>query len=103
MWQVGLTCIVAGMALWAILAGGLARSMPASWLWPERMAARSLRMPMWEAGQRLMRAGDAPAFAGVLAGNRLAIANRETLEACRKKVAKAEKTVRCMIDVGTGE
>ncbi len=101
--RVGLACIVAGMVLWAILAGPLARSMPASWLLPERMAARSLRMPMWDAGQRLMRAGDASAFAGVLAGNRLAVANQETLKACRKQAARAEKTVRCTIGVGAGE
>ena len=103
LWQVGLAGIAAGMVLWATVAGGFARAMPASWLWPERMAARSLRMPMWEGGQRLMRAGDAQAFAGVLAGNRLAIANRETLEACRKQAAKAGKPVRCAIEVGTGE
>jgi len=102
LWQVGLAGLAAGMVLWAILAGGLARALPASWLLPERMAARSLRMPMWEGGQRLMRAGNAPAFAGVLAGNRLVVANREILEACRKQAAKTEKAVRCTIEIGTG-
>jgi len=67
------------------------------------MAARSLRMPMWEGGQRLMHAGDAQAFAGVLAGNRLATANREALEVCRKQAAKAKEAVRCTIKVGMGE
>ena len=43
----------------AIVAGPLVRLMPSSWLWPERMAARSLRMPMWEGGQRMM--GSVPA------------------------------------------
>lgn len=103
LWRVGLACIVAGMVLWAIVAGPVARSMPTNWLLPERMAARSLRMPMWEAGQRLMRAGNAQAYAGVLAGNRLMVANRKTLRACRRQAAKAEKTVRCTIEVGVGE
>lgn len=103
LWQVGLAGIAAGMVLWAILAGPFARAMPASWLLPERMAARSLRMPMWAGGQRLMRAGDAQAFAGVLAGSRLAIANRETLEACRKQAARAKKAVRCAVEVGAGK
>ena len=103
LWRVGLAALVAGMVLWAILAGPIARVMPASWLLPERMAARSLRMPMWEGGQRLMRAGDARAFAGVLAGNRLEAANRETLAACRKQAARAGKPVRCAIEVGTGQ
>ncbi len=103
LWQAGLAGIVVGMALWAILAGPIARALPASWQVPERMAARSLRLPMWEGGQRLMRAGDAQAFAGVLAGNRLATANREALEACRKQAVKAGKAVRCAIEVGSEE
>lgn len=103
LWRVGLAALVAGMVLWAIFAGPIARMMPASWLAPERMAARSLRMPMWEGGQRLMRAGDAQAFVGVLAGNRLENANRETLAACRKLAARAGKPVRCAIEVGTGQ
>lgn len=103
LWRIGLAGIAAGMALWAILAGPIARELPTSWLLPERMAARSLAMPMWEGGQRLMRAGDAQAFAGVLAGNRLATVNRDALEACRRQAAKARKAVRCAIEVATGE
>ena len=99
LWRSRLTGLAAGMVVWAIVAGPIVRSMPASWLLPERMAARSLRMPMWEAGQRLMRAGDAQAFAGVLAGNRLAVANRETLEACRKRANKVGGTARCAVSV----
>lgn len=102
-WNAGLIALVAGVLLWAILAGPIVRFMPASWLLPERMAARSLRMPMWEGGQRLMRADDPQAFADVLAGNRLVAANRETLEACRKKAAKAKKAVHCVIEVGARE
>lgn len=100
LWRVGLSGIVAGAVLWAALAGLIARSLPTSWLLPERMAARTLRMPMWEGGQRLMKAGDPLAFAGVRADNRLATANRETLEACRKQAAKVKKTMRCTIEVG---
>ena len=93
----------AGMLLWAVLAGPIVRSMPASWLWPEWMAARTLRMPMWEGGQRLMRAGSPEAFAGVLAGNQLVVANRDALEACRKQAGKAKKAVRCTVQVQAGE
>jgi hypothetical protein len=42
---------VAGVILWAGLAGVVARAVPASWQWPEKMAARTLAMPMWEGGQ----------------------------------------------------
>ena len=95
--------LAAGMLLWAVLAGPIVRSMPASWLWPEWMAARTLRMPMWEGGQRMMRAGSPDAFAGVLAGNRLAVANRDALDACRKQAGKAKKAVRCTVQVEAGE
>ena len=97
--HVGLACLAAGMLLWAVLAGPIVRAMPASWLWPERMAARTLRMPMWEGGQRLMRAASPDAFAGVLGGNRLTVANRDALDACRKQAGKAQKAVRCAIQV----
>ena len=95
--------LAAGMLLWAVLAGPIVRVMPASWLWPEWMAARTLRMPMWEGGQRLMRAGSPEAFAGVLAGNQLVVANRDALEACRKQAGKAKKAVRCTVQVQAGE
>lgn len=100
--NVGLIALAAGALLWAVLAGPVARSLPESWLLPERMAARTLRMPMWDAGQRLMRAADASAFAGVLAGNRLASGNREALEACRRRAARAKKAVRCTIEIEPG-
>ena len=103
LWQVRLAGVAAGMMLWAILAGLIARVLPASWLLPERMAARTLRMPMWEGGQRLMKAGDPQAFAGVLAGNRLATVNRDALKACSRQAAKAGKAVSCVIEVGAGE
>lgn len=99
LWHVGLAALTAGVLLWAVLAGPILRTTPASWLWPEWMAARTLRMPMWEGGQRLMRAASPQAFAGVLSGNRLMIANRDVLDACRKQASKAKKAVRCEIQV----
>ncbi|WP_157215362.1 DUF6118 family protein [Flavisphingomonas formosensis] len=48
----------AGMLLWAILPGVVARSLPQSWAVPERMAARVLRMDMGQAGRRMMAAAD---------------------------------------------
>lgn len=35
----------------------------------------------------------------MLSGNRLMIANRDALDACRKQAARAKKAVRCMIQV----
>jgi hypothetical protein len=92
--------LVAGILLCAILVGPIVRSLPTSWLLPERMAARTLRMPMWQGGQRMMRAASPGAFASIAASNRLVTANRDKLEACRKRAGKAGKAVRCTIEIG---
>lgn len=91
--------VLLGMALWAAFAGVIARAVPESWQWPERMAARSLAMPMWEGGQRMMRAFSPDAFANIAAGDRIITANREALEACRKRANRAREAVRCAIRV----
>lgn len=91
--------VVMGMVMWAVFAGVVARAVPASWQWPEKMAARSLDLPMWEGGQRLMRASAPDAFANIAAGDRIVTANRQALEACRKRANKAREGVRCTINV----
>jgi len=47
--------VVLGMVLWAAFAGTVARAVPANWQWPEKVAAWTLDMPMWEGGQRMMQ------------------------------------------------
>jgi hypothetical protein len=53
--------IVAGIGavfdvvIWVGLSGPIARTLPASWSVPERMAAATLRLDRWEAGARLMQ------------------------------------------------
>jgi hypothetical protein len=91
--------IVVGMILWAVFAGIVARAVPTGWQWPERMAARTLDMPMWEGGQRMMRTAAPDAFANIAAGDRIFIANREALEACRKRADRAREAVRCTLSV----
>jgi hypothetical protein len=97
--HVGLFGLVLGIILWATLAGPIARSLPVSWLLPERMAARTLRMPMWQGGQRLMRASSPRAFGGIIVSNQLAVTNRKTLDACSKRAIMARKTVHCTIEI----
>ncbi|APX67948.1 hypothetical protein AV944_18145 (plasmid) [Sphingomonas sp. LK11] len=92
--------IVAGMVLWAAFAGVVARAVPASWQWPEKMAARTLAMPKWEGAQRMMQAASPSAFAALVAGDRIVSANREALEACRKRADREREAVRCTINVG---
>ena len=85
---------------WTILPGMVAREVaPASWQWPERMAARTLGLPRWEAGQRMMQSAAPDAFANIAAGDRIVTANRAVLEACRKRANKAREEVRCTVRV----
>ncbi|SEK03111.1 hypothetical protein SAMN05428950_11520 [Sphingomonas sp. OV641] len=91
--------VVFGMMIWAVFAGVVARAVPSSWQWPEKMAARSLDLPMWEGGQRLMRTSAPDAFANIAAGDRIVTANRQALEACRKRADKAREAVRCTIKI----
>ncbi|WP_010336533.1 DUF6118 family protein [Sphingobium yanoikuyae] len=57
--------LVAGLLLYALLAAPLARMMPASWLWPERMATRGLgEKSAWDAGQRLMQTAAPESWGG---------------------------------------
>ncbi|HTU09558.1 MAG TPA: DUF6118 family protein [Allosphingosinicella sp.] len=57
---------VAGMVLWAILPGVVARSLPASWAVPERMAARTIGKDMWHAGQQMMEKADPERWARII-------------------------------------
>ena len=91
--------IVVGMIAWAVFAGIVARAVPASWQWPEKMAARTLAMPIWEGGQRMMRTAAPEAFANVAAADRIATANREALEACQKRANRSKEPARCAITI----
>lgn len=96
----GLGGVAAGILAWAILPGLIAREIaPASWQWPERMAARTLDMPRWEAGQRMMQSADAAQFRAIVAADKIVTANRETIEGCSKAANRARATVRCTIKV----
>lgn len=76
-----------------MLAAPIARALPASWQWPQRMATRALDMPMWEAGKHLMIA-DAPANWNALVDAWNVVQdNRKAIKGCRKAAAKA--SVRC--------
>jgi len=96
----GLGGAAIGILAWMIVPGLVAREVaPASWQWPERMAARTLDMPMWEGGQRMMRTAAPDAFANIAAGDRIVTANRKTIEGCSKAATRKRETVRCTIRV----
>ena len=96
----GLGGAAIGILAWSILPGLIAREIaPASWQWPERMAARTLDLPRWEAGQRMMQSASSTAFSAILGADRIVRANRETIEGCSKAAARRREAVRCTIRV----
>src|SRR3546814_14922784 len=87
--------LVLGLLLYAVLAGPIARIMPTSWRWPERMATRILdERSLWDAGQRLMQTAAPESWALIVATEPLSDANRENLEKCREAAEKAQQAVR---------
>ncbi|WP_449468694.1 DUF6118 family protein [Sphingobium chungangianum] len=92
--------LLLGLVLYAVLAGPIAQLAPASWQWPERMAARVLDQPTpWDAGQHLMASSSRASWTAIVAADRLLRDNRETVDGCREQAAKAKKAVRCTVEV----
>jgi hypothetical protein len=69
---------VAGMALFAILPGAIARSLPVSWAVPEKIAARMLGTDMWQAGQQMMAKADPDRW------NQIVVHEREQIDPSHK-------------------
>ena len=61
---------IAGMVLFSILPGAVARSLPVSWAMPERMASRMLGTDMWQAGEDMMAKADPEQWRRILARQR---------------------------------
>lgn len=92
--------LVLGLLLYAALAGPIARSMPTSWRWPERMATRVLdERGAWDAGQRLMQAAAPESWSVIVAASPLSDTNRKAVQACRERAEKVKEPVRCTIEV----
>lgn len=96
----GLGGLALGLLLYAALVGPIARMMPTNWHWPESMATRALgERTTWDAGQRLMQTAAPESWGLIVAAAPLADGNREAVQACREQAEKAEKPVRCTIEV----
>jgi Family of unknown function (DUF6118) len=91
---------LAGILLWSFLPGTIARAMPKSWYWPERMAARMVgESSRWDAGTRLMRSESPQALNALERAADLLRDNREAIEACQKSAANAKQPVRCTVKI----
>ena len=98
LWVAGAGGALAGMLVWLVITGPIARELPTSWHLPERFAANTMGMSQWEAGTKLMAAGDPDRWNSVVADEQLVVDNREAVTAYRKAVVTG-KAVRCAIRV----
>ena len=92
--------VLAGILLWSILPGTIARAMPENWQWPERMAREATGEPtIMEAGIRLIRSQNPEAWEELATAQRILSANQESLNRCNERAEKAEKSVACSIEI----
>lgn len=98
-WYVG-GGLLAGCLLWSALPGFVARILPTSWHLPERIAARTVREPtLWDAGTRLMQAGNPEGWQAIVDAADMRQANRDAIDACLQRATKVKQPVRCTIKV----
>jgi hypothetical protein len=100
----GLGGMAIGIVAWAIMPGLVAREVvPASWHWPERMAASTLDRSMWDGARRLAGVSQPEAWNAMLTGALIVQANREAIERCRKAASKTREPVRCTVRIKPDE
>ena len=100
LYQVTGGALLAGILLWSFLPGTVARAMPESWHWPERMAARIVGAPSrWDAGARLMQSDSPEAWNALVRAADIQRDNRDAIDACRKTAATSQQPVRCSVKI----
>lgn len=100
LYQVAGGALLAGILLWSFLPGSIARVMPESWHWPERMAARMVGAPSrWDAGARLMQSDSPEAWNALVQAAEIQRDNRDAIDACRKTAATSQQPVRCTVKI----
>lgn len=95
--------LIAGLAGGAmamtILPGMVARIAPTSWLLPERLAARTLRLSIADAGRHMLVAAYPNAAAEILGGAEFMLDNRDAIAKCRGPARKNGGKVACKLKV----
>ncbi|RPF72455.1 DUF6118 family protein [Aurantiacibacter spongiae] len=101
-WRFAGAGVLAGILLWSILPGAIARTMPESWHWPERIARRMVGEPtIVEAGIRLIRSQNPEAWEELAEAQRILSENRDGLERCVERARKAERAISCTIEIAS--
>ena len=100
LYQVAGGALLAGILLWSFLSGTIVRTMPVSWHWPERMAARMVgASSRWDAGARMMQSDSPEAWNALVQAADIQRDNRDAIDACRKTAATSEQPVRCTVKI----
>ncbi len=98
--QVAGGALLAGILLWSFLPGTIARAMPESWHWPERMAARMVgASSRWDAGARMMQSDSPEAWNALAQAADIQRDNRDAIDTCRKTAATSQQPVRCSVKI----
>jgi hypothetical protein len=90
---------VVGAILWGIAAGPLARTLPASWRIPERMAVAVFDQDRWDAGWRLLQFANPGSASDLDQASRVWNVNQEVLKSCLRKAAEQHEPEPCKITV----
>ena len=99
-WRFAGMGLATGILLWSILPGTIARAMPESWHWPERMARIAVGEPtILDAGIRLIQTQNPEAWEALASTQRILSDNREALARCKERARKAERSVSCPIEI----
>jgi hypothetical protein len=99
-WRFAGLGLAAGILLWSILPGTIARAMPESWHWPEWMAGRALGdSSRWNAGSRMMQSADPLAWHVLVAAADMQRDNRNKIEDCRKRANSSGKSISCTLQI----
>lgn len=102
LYKVGGICLLAGTLLCTILPGTVARSMPANWRWPERLATRTLGQPsIVEAGIHLIRSEDPAEWDAIAEAAKFERDNRDALDRCKQAANKSKAAVSCLMRISS--
>jgi len=99
-WRFASMGFAAGILLWSILPGTIARAVPESWHWPERMARKAVGEPtILETGIRLIRSQNPEAWEELAATQAILSENHAALNQCIERAQEAKTPVSCAIKV----
>ena len=92
--------VLGGILLWSFLPGTIARAMPESWQWPERMARHLLGdRTITDAGIRLIRSQNPRLWDDIAEATELLSVNRNAIRRCKESARRSKRQVTCAVQV----